>query len=125
VNVEWITLETILIIHELQIDEHGGAPGIRDSGALESALARPKSLAAYATPDLCDLAAAYAWGISRNHPFIDGNKRTAFVVAAAFLDLNGRPLVAEEAESVATFQRLAEGMPQGELAEWIRQNSEV
>lgn len=123
-NVEWIALETVLIVHELQIEEHGGAAGIRDAAALESALARPKSLAAYTTPDASDLAAAYAWGIARSHPFIDGNKRTAFVVAATFLDLNGRHLIAKEAESVVIFRRLAEGMPQDELAEWIRQNSE-
>jgi death-on-curing protein len=124
VKVEWIAQETVLIVHELQIEEHGGAAGIRDAAALESALARPESLAAYATPDVCDLAAAYAWGIARKHPFIDGNKRTAFVVAATFLELNGRSLVAGEAEAVVIFRRLAEGMPQEELAEWIRQNSE-
>ena len=83
-NVEWIAYETVLIFHDAQISEHGGAGGLRDEGGLRSALARPENLAAYGEPDLFDLAAAYARGITQNHPFVDGNKRTAFVVAVAF-----------------------------------------
>lgn len=122
-NVEWIAYETVLIFHEEQIGEHGGASGLRDEGGLRSALARPENLAAYGEPDLFDLAAAYASGISQNHPFVDGNKRTAFVVATAFLDLNGQELKATEAEAAVVFLRLAAGeFSEVELAEWFRRN---
>ena len=123
-KVEWIRFETVLIFHDLQITEHGGAAGLRDEGALRSALARPENLAAYGDPDLFDLAAAYAKGIVQNHPFVDGNKRTAFVVATSFLDLNGQELTAPEAEAALIFLRLAAGeLSEPELAEWLRQNS--
>jgi death-on-curing protein len=125
VNVEWIAYETVLIFHEEQISEHGGAAGLRDEGGLRSALARPENLAAYGEPDLFDLAAAYARGISQNHPFVDGNKRTAFVVATSFLDLNGQELKAEEAEAAMVFLRLAAGeFSETDLAEWFRHNSD-
>jgi death-on-curing protein len=124
VNVDWIAYETALIYHDMQLTEHGGAGGLRDEGGLRSALARPKNLAAYGEPDLFDLAAAYAKGIAQNHPFVDGNKRTAFVVAAAFLDLNGQELTAPEAEAAIVFLRLAAGeFSEQELAEWLRRNS--
>jgi death-on-curing protein len=124
VNVEWIAYETVLIYHDLQITEHGGAEGLRDEGGLRSALARPENLAAYGDPDLFDLAAAYARGIVQNHPFVDGNKRTAFVVAVSFLDLNGQELLAPEAEAAVAFLRLAAGeLSEAELAEWLRRNS--
>jgi death-on-curing protein len=124
VNVEWIAYATVLIFHEAQITEHGGAAGLRDEGGLRSALARPENLAAYGEPDLFDLAAAYARGISQNHPFIDGNKRTAFVVSAAFLDMNGQELNASEAEAAIVFLRLAAGeFSESELAEWFRRNT--
>ena len=123
-NVEWIAFDTVLIFHDLQISEHGGAEGIRDEGGLHSALARPENLAAYGEPDLFDLAAAYAVGIAQNHPSIDGNKRTAFVVAVTFLDLNGQLLEVSEADAAVTFLRLAAGeTSEGELAEWLRKNS--
>lgn len=123
-NVEWIAYETVLIYHDAQLTEHGGAAGLRDEGGLRSALARPENLAAYGQPDLFDLAAAYARGITQNHPFVDGNKRTAFVVAAAFLDLNGQELTAEEAEAAVVFLRLAAGeFSEAELAEWFRRNT--
>lgn len=123
-NVEWIAYETVLIFHEAQISEHGGAAGLRDEGGLRSALARPENLAAYGEPDLFDLAAAYARGITQNHPFVDGNKRTAFVVAVAFLDLNGQELTAPEAEAAVVFLRLAAGeFSEAELAEWFRRNA--
>jgi death-on-curing protein len=123
VNVEWIAYQTVLIFHDAQISEHGGAGGLRDEGGLRSALARPENLAVYGEPDLFDLAAAYARGITQNHPFVDGNKRTAFVVAAAFLDLNGQELRAPEAEAAVVFLRLAAGeFTEAELAEWFRRN---
>ena len=123
-KVEWVALETALTFHELQISEHGGAEGLRDEGALRSAMARPENLAAYGEPDLFDLAAAYARGIVQNHPFVDGNKRTAFVVAVSFLDLNGQELNADEAEAALVFLRLAAGdLDEAELAEWLRRNA--
>jgi death on curing protein len=124
VNVEWVRYETVLIFHDLQISEHGGAAGLRDEGGLRSALARPENLAAYGDPDLFDLAAAYARGIAQNHPFVDGNKRTAFVVAVSFLELNGQELSVSEAEAALVFLRLAAGqLPEAELAEWLRKHS--
>ncbi len=123
-NVEWIAYETILIFHDAQIGEHGGAGGLRDEGGLRSAVARPENLAAYDDPDIFDLAAAYARGITQNHPFVDGNKRTAFVVAVAFLDLNGHELSASEAEAAVVFIRLAAGeFSEAELAAWFRRNA--
>ena len=88
----WIQREVIVAIHEMQLAEHGGLEGVRDAGLLDSALGRPQNLAAYEAPDAAALAAAYGWGISRNHPFIDGNKRTGFVAAELFLSLNGYEL---------------------------------
>lgn len=124
-NVEGIALESVLIFHDLQIEEHGGAEGLRDEGGLRSALARPQHLAVYGEPDLFDLAAAYAGGLVRNHPFVDGNKRTALVVAIAFLDLNGRELNAAEAEAAVVFLRLASGdLSDDDLASWLRRNSD-
>jgi len=124
VKVTWLAYETVLIYHDLQISEHGGAEGVRDDGALRSALARPENLAAYGDPDLFDLAAACARGIVQNHPFMDGNKRTAFVAAVSFLDLNGQEVSAQEAEAAVVFLRLAAGgIDEAELAEWLRRNS--
>lgn len=101
---------------------HGGAEGLRDPGLLESALARPKNLFAYSAqpPSLAELAASYAKGIVANHPFIDGNKRTAFIVSATFLLLNGLKLTAEKEDRVLTFWRLADGsLSEAQLAEWF------
>jgi death-on-curing protein len=112
-------------MHGEQLAEHGGSPGLRDDGLLESALARPQNLAAYGEPTVFELAAAYAFGIARNHPFIDGNKRTCLVAAYAFLRLNGKRLRAGEADAVATILRLAAGeLPEVELADWFAANSE-
>ena len=122
--VEWVRYETVLIYHDLQISEHGGAAGLRDEGGLRSALARPENLAAYGDPDVFDLAAAYSRGITQNHPFVDGNKRTAFVVAVSFLNLNGQVLSVAEAEAALVFLRLAAGQfSEAELAAWFRQHS--
>lgn len=118
----WITKRDALAIHEMQIAEHGGLAGIRDEGLLESALARPENLFAYGEPDLCDLAAAYAYGLAKNHPFADGNKRTSLGVCLSFLDLNGLDLPEDDAENIATWMALAAGtLGEAELAAWLRE----
>jgi death-on-curing protein len=112
----------VYAIHDEQIAEHGGLAGVRDKALLLSALARPQHLEAYGSPDVADLAAAYAVGIARNHPFLDGNKRTAIVVAAGlFLPLNGYEIVADNREIVRVMLAVAEGlMDDAELAAWFR-----
>jgi death-on-curing protein len=118
---EWIGVETALAIHEEQIAEHGGGEGVRDRGLLESALARPRNAWGYGVTDICALAAALGHGIARNHPFVDGNKRTAFVVVETFLILNGAELGALDAESVVAMLDLAAGeMTEDEFADWLR-----
>ena len=120
----WIERAIVLAIHNEQLAEHGGLTGIRDEGLLESALARPLNLAAYHTPDCADLAAAYGFGIARNHPFMDGNKRTAFVAIELFLAMNGYELVAEDADCVLTMFALAAGeLDEPALAAWVRDRS--
>jgi len=117
----WLRLEVVLAVHEQQIAEHGGAPGLRDRGMLESALARPQQKAAYGEPDLANLAAAYAFGIARNHPFVDGNKRVAFVALELFLRINGFELVADDRACLAVMLDLAAGELEEEaLAAWVR-----
>lgn len=119
----WLPTKTVLRIHEEQIRDHGGGSGVRDAGLLESAIARPQNLAAYGEPDLAELAAAYAFGIARNHPFVDGNKRTAFVTAGAFLVRNGAFLDVAEAEAAVVFTDLAAGkFTEAELAAWYRRH---
>ena len=106
--------------HREQLIEHGGGQGVRDSGLLERAMARPQHLVAYGQPDAAALAAAYAYGIARNHPFVDGNKRTAAVVSETFLVLNGFALEASDAEVVVAFLALAAGeLGEDELADWF------
>jgi len=120
----WIDLEVVLAIHDEQLAEHGGQTGVRDRGLLESAMARPQNQFAYGEHALPRLAASYAFGISRNHPFLDGNKRTSLVVAELFLDLNGLELTATDAECVTTFLALAAGnLTEEQLAEWIAGNT--
>lgn len=122
-KIVWLLEETLTAIHHRQIAEHGGSEGLRDEGLLLSALARPQNLLAYGepAPDLASLAAAYAYGIARNDPFVDGNKRTALVAARTFLILNGLDLEATQDDKVLTFLNLAEGtIPEEELADWIR-----
>jgi death-on-curing protein len=117
----WVGPETALAAHAEQLAEHGGAEGIRDPGALESALARPANLAVYGEPDAAALAAAYAFGIARNHPFVDGNKRTAAVVSVAFLFLNALDFRATPAELTVAFLALAAGeFSEDEMAAWFR-----
>ena len=121
----WIREDVVLAIHSRQIAEHGGLEGIRDSGLLESALNKPKQRYTYEKPepDLAILAAAYAYGIASNHPFVDGNKRVAFVVCRLFLKLNGADLIASGEEKYAVFMKLAAGeITESELAEWISKN---
>jgi death-on-curing protein len=118
----WITVDVAVAAHAEQLAEHGGGDGIRDRGALESAMARPQNAAAYGNPDAATLAAAYAFGIARNHPFVDGNKRTAAVVSETFLVLNGYRLAASDAELVVAFLALAAGeLSEDEMADWFRQ----
>lgn len=118
----WIATEVALAAHAEQITEHGGDDGIRDAGMLDSAMTRPRNLADYSDPDAAALAAAYAFGIARNHPFIDGNKRTAAVVSETFLVLNGQTLSATDAELAVAFFALAAGdLDEDELADWFRQ----
>jgi death-on-curing protein len=118
---KWVAASVVFAIHDAQLAEHGGMAGVRDRTLVEPALARPLNLEAYGEPDVADLAAAYAYGISRNHGFVDGNKRTAYVVAYVFLLDNGYDLVASDAESVATMLALAAGeLTEPELAAWFR-----
>jgi death on curing protein len=120
----WIDAAVLYAVHEEQLTEHGGAAGVRDAGLFESASARPQNLALYEKPDAADLAASYGFGIARNHPFIDGNKRTAFVAAELFLDLNGFELLADDADCVMTMLAVATGeMDEATFAEWIRRHS--
>lgn len=122
-KIVWLLEETLTAIHHRQIAEHGGGEGLRDEGLLLSALARPQNLLEYGepVPDLASLAAAYAHGIARNHPLVDGNKRTALVAARTFLILNGVDLEATQDDKVLTFLNLAEGaISEEELANWIR-----
>ena len=119
----WIEPAVILAIHEEQLADHGGPVGTRDAGLLASALGRPAHLEAYGNPDAADLAAAYAFGIARNHPFLDGNKRTAFVAAELFLALNGHALLADDPDCVAHMLALAAGqLDEPSFAAWLRQH---
>jgi death-on-curing protein len=121
---EWITRAVVLAIHDEQLAEHGGLSGVRDLNLLESALARPQHLSMFGEPppDVCALAASYAFGIARNHPFIDGNKRTSYVVARTFLQLNGHDLTtANDVEKLDTWVALGAGeLSEEQLAEWLR-----
>jgi death-on-curing protein len=120
----WIRDDVVMAIHRRQLAEHGGSEGVREHGLLASALVRPRHMLAYADPppDLASLAAAYAFGIVRNHPFLDGNKRTAWVVARTFLKLNGCDLSAPQEEKYLTVMSLADGsLAEEEFADWVRQ----
>ena len=120
----WIAKPEVLAIHDRQLIEHGGAPGIRDVNLLASALARPQQLFAYGDPDVLDLAAAYTAGIVRNHPFLDGNKRTGFVVGILFLELNGYTFTASEADAAQTVLALAAGeLTEEAFAVWLQDYS--
>ena len=118
----WLTIELILAVHDRQLAEHGGSIGARDRGALESTLARPINQWSYGETDTVRLAAALAFGIARNHPFVDGNKRTAWVAARMFLKLNGVAVRFAKADAVEAVLKLAAGeLAEVELADWFRQ----
>lgn len=120
---KWLGVESVLVMHEEQIAEHGGLAGVRDLGLLDSALARPRNAWSYGQSDLVALAALYAAGIMRNHPFADGNKRTGFLAAYAFLYVNGIEVVASEAEVIVQCLALAAGeIDDAEFAAWLREN---
>ena len=117
----WIDRRAIELLHDESIAEHGGAGGLRDEGLLESALARPLNLVAYGDPDAAALAAAYATGLAQNHPFVDGNKRAAFLAAGMFLALNGWRLVATQADATLTMLAVASGtLDEAAFAAWLR-----
>ncbi len=118
---EWIPLGVALAIHERQLAEHGGGLGVRDEGLIESALARPVNSWHYGEADMASLAAAYAYGVARNHPFVDGNKRTAWVLARLFLRLNGVEIRFETGDAIRIMLALAAGeISEGQLAAWFR-----
>jgi len=117
----WVTRAYVEAVHDRQLAEHGGGTGVRDENALESALARPQNLAHYGNSDLAGLAASLAFGIARNHPFVDGNKRTAWVAARLFLRLNNARLAFDKAEATIMMQHLAAGeLSEEAVAAWFR-----
>ena len=121
----WVDVAVAMAAHEEQLAEHGGAIGVRDPNMLESAMARPLNLVACGEPDAAELAASYAFGIARNHPFVDGNKRTAAVVSETFLVLNGLRLTCDDVELVTTFLALAAGeLTVEQLSDWFRAHIE-
>jgi death-on-curing protein len=121
----WLAPDVVMAAHDRQLSEHGGGQGVRDAGLIESALARPVNLAAYGEPDAADLAAAYAFGLARNHGFVDGNKRTAWIAARLFLADNGYRLRFDRIEAVAMMLSLAAGeMTETAAADWFRTRME-
>lgn len=120
----WIDKQLLVILHDESLTLHGGASGIRDEGLLDSALSRALNLVNYEEPDFADLAAAYAVGLAKNHPFVDGNKRVAFLALGLFLGLNGYKLIATQVDATLTIQAIAGGqLLETEFAEWVRTNS--
>lgn len=118
---KWIDKQALLLLHDESLSDHGGASGLRDEGLLDSALARPLNLVAYGTPDLADLAAAYCGDLAQNHPFVDGNKRAAFLAVGLFLYLNGHRLQVAQAEATLTMLALAAGdIEEAAFAAWLR-----
>ena len=116
--------EVVFLLHLQSLADHGGSEGVRDEALLDSALGRPQNLFAYGKPTLSDLAASYAFGLVKNHPFIDGNKRTGLVVAITFLELNGRRFVADEVDAAVRTLALAAGeMSEAEFSKWMETNS--
>ena len=119
----WIDRRALELLHDESIAEHGGAAGLRDEGLLESALARPLNLAAYGEPDVAELAAAYGVGLAKNHPFVDGNERAAFLAVGMFLALNGKRLVATQADATLSMLAVAAGsMDEPAFAQWLREH---
>lgn len=125
-QIKWITRDVAFAAHARGLRDHGGAEGVRDEAMLESALARPQNLAAYGEPTIYELAASLAFGIAKNHPFVDGNKRTAFLSAYVFLGLNGAALEADESEAAAIAIDLAAGeASEDDFALWLKANCEA
>jgi death on curing protein len=125
-NWKWVDRSVLQLLHDESLAEHGGLSGLRDEGLLDSALSRPVNLAAYGEPDVFDLAASYAVGLAKNHAFVDGNKRVAFLSMGLFLFLNGYRLSVSQAEATVTMLSVAAGaIDEPTLADWIRQNSVV
>ncbi len=123
-ELRWISREVCLAVHDMLLSQYGGCAGLRDSGLLDSALARPLQMQAYGSPTTAELAAAYATGIIRNHPFLDGNKRTGFMLGSGFLELNGMEFFATEADAVIKTLALAAGeLTEQAYAEWLAKNS--
>jgi len=123
-EAQWLLRQTVLATQERLLAEFGGLSGVRDAGLLDSALARPQQLSAYGRPSLFDLAAAYAYGLVRNHPFLDGNKRIAFTAAVVFLELNGRRFTASEAEAaLKTLALAARELDEADFAAWLQDHS--
>ena len=121
----WIDRRALELLHDESLAMHGGASGLRDEGLLESALARPLNLVAYGSPEVCELAAAYGVGLAKNHAFIDGNKRAAFLAVGMFLALNGYRLTAPQADATLTMLAVAAGqMDEATFARWLRQHSQ-
>ncbi len=119
--MRWISKRALLLLHDESLAEHGGVSGIRDEGLLESDLARPENLAAYGQPDLAELAASYAYGLAKNHPFIDGNKRAAILAAGLFLALNGQRLIVGQSEATqAVLGLAASDISEAAFADWLR-----
>src|SRR5437773_1458159 len=124
-NWRWVERQALLLLHDESLAEHGGASGLRDEGLFDSALARPLNLAAYSEPDFADLAAAYGFGLAQNHPFVDGNKRAAFLAVGLFLYINGYRLNVSQAEATVTILSLAAGeLEEVTFAAWVRARSE-
>jgi death-on-curing protein len=120
----WLTREECLALHEMMLSQHGGSEGLCDENMLESALARPRQLFAYGKPTMSDFAASYVCGLVKNHPFIDGNKRTGFMLGAGFLERNGYEFHASEAEAVVRTLALAAGeLSEAEFSAWLKANS--
>lgn len=120
-NWKWISRQVLLLLHDESLAEHGGASGLRDEGLLDSALARPLNLSLYETPDVSSLAAAYGVGLAKNHAFVDGNKRAAFLAVGLFLAINGYRLQATQAEATLTMLSVAAGdIEEAAFAAWIR-----
>ncbi len=120
----WLTRDECLALHDMMLSQYGGIPGLRDANMLESALAKPRQLFHYGQPTMAELAAAYAAGIVRNHPFLDGNKRTGFMMGAGFLERNGLECLASETEAALRTLALAAGeLPEAGYADWLKENS--
>ncbi len=122
----WVSKEALLLLHDESLSEHGGRAGLRDAGLLESALNRPLHLQSYGEPDFADLAASYGVGLAKNHAFVDGNKRVAFLAVGLFLYLNGYRLRASQADATLTMLAVASGdIPEAAFADWLRQHAQA